>query len=80
MAYREYVNLLYYDDEYSGKREYCYEECPTCNRYNTSLAWCQSCDPKLLTEGWTSGNETLDKLIKSTQLKATQYHHHFYLQ
>src|SRR5215213_1943887 len=57
-----------------------YGECPTCNRYNTNYSWCQSCDPKLLTEGWTSGNETLDELIQSTQLKATQYYNYYYLQ
>src|SRR6185369_7402622 len=43
-------------------------------------SWCQSCDPKLLTKGWTSGNETLDKLIKSTQLKATRYDNYDYLE
>ena len=39
------------NDEYSDKREKFYGECPTCNRYNTDYSWCQSCDPKLLTEG-----------------------------
>ena len=68
------------DNEYSKERKEYYEECPTCNRYNTSSSWCQSCDPKLLTEGWTSGNETLDELIKSTQLKATFYNNNYYLQ
>jgi len=34
----------------------------------------------LLTEGWTSGNETIDKLIKNTQLKATEYDNSYYLQ
>src|SRR5688572_235873 len=67
-------------DEYSDKRDEIYGECPTCNKYNTDWAWCQSCDPKLLTEGWTSGNETLDELIKSTQLKATEYDNKYYLQ
>ena len=80
MHYMEYGSLQNYDDEYSKKREKIYGECPTCNRYNTNDSWCQSCDPKLLTEGWTSGNETLDELIKSTQLKATQYHYSYYLQ
>ena len=61
------------NDEYSKKRDEEYGECPTCNRYNTDYSWCKSCDPKLLTEGWTSGNETLDELIKSTQLKSTKY-------
>ena len=68
------------EDEFSDQRKEEYGECPTCKRYNTSSAWCQSCDPKLLTEGWTSGNETLDELIKSTQLKATYYHYSNHLQ
>ena len=68
------------NDGYSKKRKKYYGECPTCNRYNTYYSWCQSCNPKLLTEGWTSGNETLDELIKSTQLKATEYKNDNYLQ
>jgi len=68
------------NDECLKKRHRVYGECPTCNRYNTNYSWCQSCDPKLLTEGWTSGNETLDELIKSTQLKATRYDNDYYLQ
>ena len=68
------------NDEYSDRRYEGYGECPTCNRYNTYYSWCRSCDPKLLTEGWTSGNETLDELIKSTQLKATGYWNDGYLQ
>ena len=71
---------LDYEDQYSKGRREKYGKCPTCNRYNTIYSWCQSCDPKLLTEGWTSGNETLDELIKSTQLKATKYHYSNHLQ
>ena len=68
------------NDEYFDERYEWFGECPTCNRYNTDYSWCQSCDPKLLTEGWTSGNKTLDDLIKSTQLKATKYGNDYYLQ
>ena len=68
-----------YDVNFYGRKKK-YGECSTCNRYNTNYSWCQSCDPKLLTEGWTSGNETLDELIKSTQLKATKYDNGKYLQ
>ena len=78
MDYMEDGNLRNYEDEYVRKEEY--GECPTCNKYNTSSSWCQSCNPKLLTEGWTSGNETLDELIKSTQLKAKYYDNKYYLQ
>src|SRR6185369_3280675 len=67
-------------DKYSKERRQEYGECPKCNRYNTNCAWCQSCDPELLTKGWTSGNETLDELIKSTQLKARAYHNADHLQ
>src|SRR5213596_2062769 len=78
MHYMEDGSL--HNDEYSDKRKEYNGECPTCNRYNTYYSWCQSCDPKLLTEGWTSGNETLDELIKSTQLKTTRYNHKLCLQ
>ena len=57
-----------------------YGECLNCYRYNTNYSWCQSCDPQLLTEGWTSGNGTIDKLIKSTQLEVTKYDNSYYLQ
>src|SRR5437764_10393847 len=53
-----------------------YGQCPICNKYNTDYSWCQTCDPQLLTVGWTSGNETIDELIKSTQLKATSYNNY----
>src|SRR5688572_1135217 len=78
MEYMEDKSLQNYEDPYIRKEEY--GECPTCNRYNTQYSWCQSCNPKLLTEGWTSGNETLDELIKSTQLKAIGYNNKYYLQ
>ena len=80
MEYMENRKLQDYEDQYSKKRDKKYGECPTCNRYNTDYSWCQSCNPKLLTEGWTSGNETLDEFIKSTQLKATEYHYSKHLQ
>ena len=80
MEYMEDRSIQDYEDQYSKKRDKIYGECPTCNRYNTYEAWCQSCNPKLLTEGWTSGNEILDELIKSTQLKATYYHYSNHLQ
>ena len=78
MKYMDDGGLQDYEDPYIRKEEY--GECPTCNRYNTYYSWCQSCNPKLLTEGWASGNKTLDELIKSTQLKATKYINYYYLQ
>ena len=57
-------------------------KCPNCHEYNnnTNYSWCQTCDPRLLTEGWTSGNETIDEIIKNTQLKAAKYDNSYYLQ
>ena len=78
MEYMEDRSLQDYEDPYIRKEKY--GECPTCNRYNTYHSWCQSCNPKLLTEGWTSGNETFDELIKSTQLKAIKYDNWYHLQ
>ena len=57
-----------------------YGQCIICNRYNTSYSWCKSCDSQLLTEGWTSGNEIVDELIKNIQLEATEYDNSYYLQ
>ena|SRR6266542_4302071 len=44
--------------------------CPNCQENNSDYNWCQLCDPNLLTQGWTSGNEKIDYLIKTTQRKA----------
>ena len=78
MDYVENRSLQNDDDEYLRYEKY--GECPTCNKYNTNWTWCQSCNPKLLTEGWTSGNETLDEFIKITQIKSTNYHYSNHLQ
>src|SRR5437763_754428 len=43
----------------------------TFTRYNTNYQWCQSCDPELLAQSWTSsGDKKLDKIIRNTQLEA----------
>ncbi|RIB24772.1 hypothetical protein C2G38_615971 [Gigaspora rosea] len=47
--------------------------CSRCNRYNTSLAWCQTCDPPRISQGWTSGNKDIDDYIKRCHLKATSH-------
>ncbi|CAG8557825.1 18197_t:CDS:2, partial [Acaulospora morrowiae] len=64
--------MIVYDDFYS-LRYMIYEERAQCKRYNTSKAWCQSCDPFKTTQGWTSGNNEIDYCIKEFQLKATEY-------
>src|SRR5437016_1516741 len=57
-----------------------YGKCKTCNGCNTSERWCQLCDPQSLIQGWTSGNETIDELIKRTQLESKYYDNSCYLQ
>ena len=66
------VYIMVYD-EFGPKRDYEYGKCANCNRYNTSEAWCQTCDPQKTTQGWTSGNKDVDNCIKEFQLKATLY-------
>src|SRR5260363_196121 len=60
-------------DEFGFKRKLWYGKCVNCNRYNTSPAWCQTCDPQKATQEWTSGNNDIDNCIKEFQLKATNY-------
>ena len=49
--------------------------------YNTNRGWCQTCDPKLLVQSWTSsGDEKLDEIIRNTQLEAKGFHSHYYIE
>ncbi|CAG8555762.1 16716_t:CDS:10, partial [Acaulospora morrowiae] len=66
----QYMIVHDYPD-YIVNREY--ENCARCGSYNTSLIWCQLCDPFKVTQGWTSGNNEIDDCIKEFQLKATEY-------
>src|SRR5260363_210218 len=60
-------------DEFGFERK-CYNgKCANCNRYNTSRAWCRTCDPQKTAQGWTSGNKNIDDCIKEFQLNATNY-------
>ncbi|RIB16091.1 hypothetical protein C2G38_2038845 [Gigaspora rosea] len=36
-------------------------------KFNTTRVWCQTCDPELIPERWTSGNEDVDYCIKNFQ-------------
>src|ERR1700752_4248979 len=44
-----------------------------CNENNTSKAWCQTCDPDITIQGWTSGNRDIDNCIKAFQLRSNKY-------
>lgn len=50
-----------------------YGKCSYCNKYNSSWAWCQTCDPEIATQGWTSGNKDIDDCIKEFQLNSLTY-------
>ncbi|RIB26269.1 hypothetical protein C2G38_291354 [Gigaspora rosea] len=49
------------------------DKCTRCMRHNISPTWCQSCDIKEATTGWTSGNKIIDELIKRYQINTTGY-------
>ncbi|RIB15598.1 kinase-like domain-containing protein [Gigaspora rosea] len=59
-------------DFYSEKRKSINGNCKYCNRYNTSPAWCQLCDPRKVDQE-TSGDKNIDDCIKEFQLKATAF-------
>ena len=60
-------------DEFSSERHSYNGKCASCYRYNTSSAWCQTCDPRETAQTWTSGDKNIDDCIKELQLKATEY-------
>ena len=53
--------------------------CPTCGVfYPDNNEWCNVCDRKRLTEGWTSGKSEYDKIIHDSQEKASHQNWHGY--
>ncbi|RIB27750.1 hypothetical protein C2G38_1694397 [Gigaspora rosea] len=68
---KQYIVVI--PDEFSSRRSGLNGKCISCGQYNTSPAWCQSCDPWRTTQGWTSKNENIDNFIKELQFKATGY-------
>ncbi|RIB04423.1 kinase-like domain-containing protein [Gigaspora rosea] len=50
-----------------------YGKCAHCNKYNTKGAWCQTCDPDITVQEWTSGNKDIDDCVKGFQLRTTGY-------
>ncbi|RIB18254.1 kinase-like domain-containing protein [Gigaspora rosea] len=60
-------------DEFSSRRNDENGKCVHCTQFNTSPAWCQSCDPWKATQGWESGNDDIDNFIKEFQFNSTEY-------
>lgn len=57
----------------SAIRSEVFGTCTHCCRFNTNYAFCESCDPKKLREGWNCENEAIDKFIKETLSNANSY-------
>ncbi|RIB15198.1 kinase-like domain-containing protein [Gigaspora rosea] len=50
-----------------------YGKCTHCNEYNTNKAWCQTCDPDITIQRWTSKNKDIDDCIKGFQIRTNKY-------
>ncbi|PKC00088.1 kinase-like protein [Rhizophagus irregularis] len=63
-------NKLNISDEDSNKdsnlESISHRNCSYCNKPFTKVLWCKECDPFRMIEGWTSGNNDIDKFIKDT--------------
>ncbi|RIB20218.1 hypothetical protein C2G38_1214171 [Gigaspora rosea] len=64
--------MIVIPDEFNSRRKDLNRICKYCGHYNTSPAWCQSCDPWRETQ-WTSENEVIDNFSKELQFKTTEY-------
>ncbi|CAB4403456.1 unnamed protein product [Rhizophagus irregularis] len=47
-----------------------HKNCSYCNKSFTEELWCKECDPFMMIEGWSSGNNEIDKFIKDTNYDA----------
>ena len=59
-------NNLNITDKDSNSVDVNHENCSYCNKPFTEELWCKKCDPRRMIEGWTSGNNDIDKFIKDT--------------
>src|SRR5438046_9914015 len=68
----EFINLNISDKD-STSVNINHENCSYCNKPFTEELWCKKCDPRCIIEGWTSGNNDIDKFIKYTIYDARNY-------
>jgi hypothetical protein len=54
-----------------------YGNCFYCNKPFTEELWCKVCDPFKMIEGWSSGNNDIDKFIKDTIYERRVYGNRF---
>src|SRR5437016_1205023 len=59
-------NNLNISDKESNSVNINHENCSYCNKPFIEELWCKKCDPGRMIEGWTSGNNNIDKFIKDT--------------
>ncbi|GBB89529.1 hypothetical protein RclHR1_16230002 [Rhizophagus clarus] len=59
-------NKLNISDKDSNLENINHGNCSYCNKPFTEELWCKLCDPFRMIEGWTSGNNDIDKFIKGT--------------
>ncbi|GBC46710.2 kinase-like domain-containing protein [Rhizophagus irregularis DAOM 181602=DAOM 197198] len=59
-------NNLKIFDKVSNSVNINHKNCSYCNKPFTEELWCKECDPRRMIEGWTSGNNDVDKFIKDT--------------
>jgi hypothetical protein len=60
------LNNLKICDKNSNSVNINHKNCSYCNKPFTEELWCKECDPRCMIEGWTSGNNDIDKFIKDT--------------
>ena len=73
----EFNNLNISDDKDSNSANINHENCSYCNKPFTEKLWCKECDPFRMIEGWTSGNNDIDKFIKDTIYDARERSYRF---
>jgi hypothetical protein len=66
MKLKPLFNKLNIFDKSSNSVNIVHKNCSYCNKPFTKELWCKECDPFRMIEGWTSGNNDIDKFIKDT--------------
>ncbi|CAB5361016.1 unnamed protein product [Rhizophagus irregularis] len=60
------LNISNKNNDNSNSANIDHKNCSYCNKPFTKKLWCKKCDPFRMIEGWTSGNNEIDKFIKDT--------------
>ncbi|CAB5389667.1 unnamed protein product [Rhizophagus irregularis] len=60
------LNIFNKNADNSNSANIDHKNCSYCNKPFTKKLWCKKCDPFMIIEGWSSGNNEIDKFIKDT--------------